>query len=148
MQQLLLDTLNFDKNIISLLRASRSVGLFLFIIAVAYIVLCLNFFHTTAAPPLLHLLYPTLMLLVDGLYVCFKSSRIISYLPYFTNNNAAGYSPLIDIDSIKGLIVTTFRIIHFTKLINTFVTQPYTFMSLIESPWILILLSNLFTNVK
>lgn len=147
-QNTFLESLGFDNRIKSLLQFSRRVGLVLTVFSLCYSGLALILFCHSKVPVLCVLLYPTLRLAVDSLYLLLKTITILKHLPCFYNNNIDGVSPAAYYGFFHNALSGLLKVLHFGKLLQMVPAPSQDFFFVVYAPWVLLLGWELLQGLK
>jgi hypothetical protein len=132
-----LNGLAYDSNLINILRVSQKLSFIILVFCLGYISLAnWYFWHATIKVNQI-LLYPTLMLTLDSIYILLSSQIIRKKLAYFFNNNIDEISPLFKLESTYTAFRSVIGLWHFSYFIRIIYKTSSSLSQLFFSPWII-----------
>ena len=137
----------FDRRLENLLTVSLKLSAGTLGVALAYIGFA-NWYFTKASIKVNQiLLYPTILLLLDSIYMLFSCQLIRNKIVNFLNNNIDSEFSGFRLQSVYTLIKCLLNLLHFSYLMKIFYRTTYSFYQLFSSPYIIPVLRAIYESV-
>lgn len=146
-KELVLSDSSFNKQIVQILSASKLFGLLLFMGSVGYFMVIHSLFLGTTVRLSSLLLFPTLMLAVDSIFLLVSSHLSQRELLIYYNHNINELSSNYRVSLMEKIVGNSVRIWHYFSLLKYFFKSFLQRQGVLDRLWILSLL-NAFYNAS
>lgn len=136
-RDLLLHDYSYNRKIAAILSASKIFGVFLFGCSVVYFVAVQVLFDGIAVRFTSLLLFPTLMLAVDSIFLLLSSLAIQSELLSYFNQNINELPSSYRLELAEGVVGNSLRVWHYYNIIRLFVKAFLQRLGFLDCMWIL-----------
>lgn len=136
-KDLLLSDSSYNNQIVQILSASKIFGLLLFLGSVAYFIAIQSLFMGTTVKLSSLLLFPTLMLAVDSIFLLISSHISQRELLIYYNHNINDLSSNFRVSLIEKIIGNSIRIWHYLNVLKLFFKSFFQRQGIFDRLWIL-----------
>lgn len=136
-KDMILSDCNYNKNIIMILSASKMFGLLLFLGSIAYFIVIQSMFMGTTVRLSSLLLFPTLMLAVDSIFLLISSHMSQRELLLYYNQNINNLPSNYRLSLLEKIIGNSVRIWHYLHLFKLFFKSFLQRQGILDRLWIL-----------
>jgi hypothetical protein len=116
----MLNDYSYNKQIVILLASSKLYGLILFVFSVGYFVFIHSNFMGISVKMTSLLLFPTIMLVCDSIFLCLSSIATTKDILCYYNQNINEIPPTYKLDLIHTIVGSSIRAWHYYNVFRLF----------------------------
>ena len=140
-REALLNDYSYQQRVMVLLQASRVYGVLLFVASLCYFVLVQQTFVGVSLRVSGLLLFPTMMLAVDSLFLWLSSSASEADMLSYFNPNINQISPTHRLELFEKMAANSIRVWHYYNLVRLFVKAALQKVGIFDCLWVLSVLN-------
>lgn len=154
-RDIVLNDYSYNKKIIAILSASKLFGIFVFASSVVYFLAVQIIFDGVSIRLSSLLLFPTLMLAVDSIFLLFSSMTSQREILNYYNQNINEIPSNYKLELAESMVGNSLRVWHYYNIIRLFIKAFFQRLGILDCMWILsvinacyISITTLYSSVK